>query len=69
MPQAASLWIIPHSQKHLLDVGNANRLFPRSLIFPEHVHLSARDLVALDGILLGEIGAHVLEEAARDRGR
>jgi hypothetical protein len=52
----------PHSQEHFHDIGNANRLLPRPLIFPEYVHLSAGDLIALDGIL-------VFNEAACDLGR
>ena len=49
--------------------GAANRLFPRSLIFPEHRHLPAGDLIALDGVPLGEVGAHVIDKAARYSGR
>ncbi len=50
------------SQEHFHDIGNANRLLPRPLIFPEHVHLPAGDLVTLDGIRLR------VERAAGDRG-
>jgi hypothetical protein len=40
--------MILHFLKHLFDVGNANRLLPRSLIFPELVHLSTGDLITLE---------------------
>jgi hypothetical protein len=35
----------------------------------QRVQLARCDLVDLDGVWLGMEGAHVLEEAARDRGR
>jgi hypothetical protein len=50
-------------------IGDANRLLPWPLILPEHVHLSACDLVAFDGVLHREENAHVSYETARDRGR
>jgi hypothetical protein len=65
---SASVRIIPHSQEHLFDVGNANQLFPRSLILPKHRHLPAGDLVALDRTFFGKEGAHVFHKAARDGG-
>jgi len=66
---SASVRIVPHSQEHFHDIGDANRLLPRPLIFPQHVHLPASDLVTFDGVLLGEVGAHVFNEAACDLGR
>jgi hypothetical protein len=56
--------LITHSHEHLFHVRNANRLLPRRLIFPEHVHLPAGELVTLDGVRLGEVGAHVVDEGA-----
>jgi hypothetical protein len=38
-------------------------------MLPQRVQLAGGDLVALDRVRLGMIGAHVLDKAARDRGR
>jgi hypothetical protein len=38
-------------------------------MLPQRVQLAGRDLVCLDGFRLSMEGAHVLDEAARDRGR
>jgi hypothetical protein len=38
-------------------------------VLRERVQLARRDGVPLDRVLLREVGAHVLDEGARDRGR
>jgi len=39
----------------------------RRLIFAQHVKLAPGNLVALNGVLLSMEGAHVVDEATRDR--
>jgi len=69
MNEPVFLYVIHHLPEHLSNVGDAGRLFSRSLILPEHEHLPAGDLVALDRIFLGVEGLHVADKAARDGGR
>jgi hypothetical protein len=38
-------------------------------VLPESVQVARSDLIAFDGIRLGEIGKHITDEAARDGGR
>jgi hypothetical protein len=61
--------LISHLQEHLFDVENAKRLLPWSLKCSKRGHLPAGDLIALDAVLFGEVGARVFYEAARDLGR
>ena len=39
------------------------------VVLPKRMQLAGRDLVDLDGVRLSVKGAHVFDEAARDRGR
>jgi hypothetical protein len=49
-----SLRLIPHLPEHLDHVGDAEFLLAGGLILPERVLLPRGDLVALDGVRLGE---------------
>ena len=40
-----------------------------AVVLPKRMQLAGGDLVALDGVVLGLDGAHVLDEAPSDRGR
>jgi len=58
--------MIPHLLEHLLHVGEAKLA---GVMLLQRVQLARGDLVALDSILLGMEGAHVVDKAACDRGR
>ncbi len=58
--------VSPHLLKHRLHVKQAQLAAVMPL---QRVQLVRCDLVALDGVRLGMESAHVVDKAARDRGR
>jgi hypothetical protein len=60
--------VIPHLQEHLLHVGNSKRPLSPKGIFVQRDELADRDLIGLDGALLGDERAHVADKISRDIG-
>ena len=58
--------MVLHTLKHLRHVEEAQLA---AIVLLQCVKLPGRDLVAFNGVLLGMECAHVLDKAARDRGR
>jgi hypothetical protein len=57
--------VIAHGQKHLLHVVQPKLA---KVVLLQRVELTRRDLVALEGILLRQERAHILDEGSRDGG-
>jgi hypothetical protein len=49
--------------EHLFHIGKAELA---GAMLPQRVQLAGSDLIALDRVRLGMMGAHVLDEATRD---